>query len=151
LRFRSKNPIGRLYGRAVHVRPSTPADDDAVLRLWALARPDLDPASLAPLLAAERRRDPDLVVVAVDGAVIGTATGAFDGVRGWVRKLSVAPEHRRRAVAGALVADLERRFAGLGALQVSLLVQVPNTSARAFWADAGYVEDPTSVYATKRF
>lgn len=135
------------------VRPALAADDDAVLDLWRAARPDLDPATLPALLAAERRRDPELVLVAADGdgRVVGTVTGAFDGVRGWVRKMSVDAGARRAGVASALMAELERRFRELGALQVSLLVHAENLDGRDFWACLGYAEDDGTLYATKRF
>jgi hypothetical protein len=34
---------------------------------------------------------------------------------------------------------------------VSLLVHEPNTGGRTFWASRAYVEDPGSIYVTKRF
>jgi GNAT superfamily N-acetyltransferase len=138
----------------VLVRPArSPDDDEALLALWAIARPDLDPVALPALLEAERRRDAELILVAegTDGAVVGTVTGAYDGARGWARKLSVDPAQRRSGVARALIEELERRFVALGALQVSLLVHEPNAGARLFWAASGYTEDPETVYVTKRF
>ncbi len=65
-------------------------------------------------------RDEFALLARQDGAVIGFALGIcgqgfhfparLEGDRAWILALAVAPEHRRRGVGAALLAELEERF-----------------------------------------
>ena len=70
----------------VRVRGYRQADEEGVLALWGRAginRPWLD---LRAEIAAKRRRDRSLFVVAVEGAgVVGAVMGAYDGRRWSIR------------------------------------------------------------------
>ena len=136
------------------IRAATTDDDERLVELWAGERPDRPAAAVRRWLVDERRRDPDLLLVACDdetGAVVGTVTGAFDGERGWIRHLVVAPEARRRGVARRLVDHLEALLRERGAAQASLNVFHANEAGRAFWRSLGYEEVPEVVYARRRF
>ena len=137
----------------VLIRVAAADDDERLVALWAGERPDRPADAVRRWLVDERRRDPDLVLVAVrdDGGVVGTVTGAFDGERGWIRHLVVDPAARGGGVGRALVEELERRLRRLGAAQVSLNVFGANAGGRAFWRALGYEEVPEVVYARKRF
>ncbi|WP_433797599.1 GNAT family N-acetyltransferase [Actinoplanes sp. CA-252034] len=68
-------------------------------------------------LEAKLVRDPELFLVAEAGEQIeiaGVVLGTYDGRRGWIFRLGVHPDHRRRRVASRLVAELENRFQALG-------------------------------------
>jgi ribosomal protein S18 acetylase RimI-like enzyme len=92
-------------------------------------------------------KDPQLFLVAIiDDSVIGTVMGGFDGHRGWVYSLAVAPEHRRRGIATALVQELEAALAEAGCLKVNLQVRGSNSDVLGFYEHAGYcVEDRVSL------
>jgi RimJ/RimL family protein N-acetyltransferase len=98
----------------LRLRPVSPSDAEAVLALWRLAfpgyqdpgTPHRDPrASLARKLAAG---DGLFWVAEQGGRVIGTIMAGWDGHRGWLYSLAVAPDVRREGVARALVAHAER-------------------------------------------
>jgi ribosomal protein S18 acetylase RimI-like enzyme len=130
---------------AVQVRRGEDADVPAVLALWAAARsanastPDT-PESLERLLAT----DPGALLVAErDGAIVGALIAAWDGWRGGMYRLAVAPAHRRRGIALALVRAGEARLAERGAPRITALVAREDADAVALWAAAGYAHDPT--------
>ncbi len=80
------------------------------------------------------KHDPDLFLVAeVDGELVGTIIGGFDGRRGMVYHLAVARPHRRRGVAERLMQELERRLVAKGAIRAYLLVAADNHEARALY------------------
>jgi ribosomal protein S18 acetylase RimI-like enzyme len=122
----------------MRTRPLEPTDLDAALALWERTE------HLAPVSRDEvvdlSRHDQGLVLVAEtdDGTLVGAALGGFDGRRGWISRLAVAPEHRRTGVASALVADLEARLLARGCRQVNLMLMDGNAAGRRFWTDRGY-------------
>ncbi len=131
----------------MHIRPYQAEDESQVIALWggtvADAAPHNDPA-LA--IRMKMNKDPQLFLVAtIDDSVIGTVMGGFDGHRGWVYSLAVAPEHRRRGIATALVQELEAALAETGCLKVNLQVRGSNSDVLGFYEHAGYcVEDRVS-------
>ena len=134
----------------MEVRPAADADAPAVLALWESAGLVQDRAAQLPRLSGHRRADPDLVLVAVDGgSVVGTVTGAFDGVRGWVYRLAVDGDRRREGVATALASEVERRLIDRGATAICLLVHGANDGGLAFWRSTGYDLFPEVVYVKK--
>jgi len=117
------------------------ADHQAVHDLWRTAGPgvNLRPSDTAPEVEKKLDRDPDLFLVAeLRGDVVGVIMGAWDGRRGWLHHLAVAPSARRIGVAGALVAEVEERLRAKGCLKVNLLVFDGNDGALALYEQLGY-------------
>jgi len=116
------------------------SDYDAVTAVWAAAGREVVPRAE---LAAKLTRDPHLFLVAESGGeVVGVVMGTYDGRRGWILRLAVHPEHRRRGIARALVDDLESRFEALECPRVNLLVMPDNESGLRFWRALGYLPYP---------
>ena len=85
------------------------------------------------------RRDPDLFLVAEDSErIVGCVLGAWDGRRGWINHLAVAPSHQRKGVGASLIRELERRLAEKGATKVNAQVYKWNTKSLEFFKVAGY-------------
>src|SRR5262249_1929615 len=111
----SADPLGR-ERYAVEIRAFQETDHEKVVALWRVVFAAA-PAPNDPVLDIQRKRSvqPDLFLVALQGsAVIGTCMAGFDGHRGWVHLVAVAPEHRRRGVGSALMRRAEALLAGLG-------------------------------------
>ncbi len=84
------------------------------------------------------------------GRMVGSLLGTTDGRKGWINRLAVHPEWQRKGVALALLKEMERRFDERGVLVLCALIQEDNEPSKAFFAKAGYVEDPTVTYFSKR-
>ena len=121
---------------------ATPADVDAVLRLWSEV---IEHASIEDQVEDLHRllaRDAEALLVAEDeDGVVGTLVVGWDGWRGNLYRLAVAREGRRRGIAGSLVAEGERRLAAMGCRRVSALVIESEDVAQAFWAARGFEPD----------
>ena len=129
--------------RAILIREFRyPQDYDQAARLWQgmdkgvhFSRSDV-PAEIEKKLT----RDPDLFLVAeLDGELVGTVIGGFDGRRGMVYHLAVDASHRRRGIAEALMRELEKRLIAKGCIRSYLLVHAHNAEARALYKKHNWV------------
>lgn len=130
------------------IRPYSDSDEPAVVALWkevfGYAAPHNDPATVIRL---KRQVDDGLFFVACrDGQVIGTVMGGYDGHRGWVYSLAVAPQARRQNIATQLMRHVEGVLAQRGCLKVNLQVLASNAQVVAFYRKLGYaVEERVSM------
>jgi len=91
---------------------------------------------------AKRKQNDRLFFVAVEGAVIGTVMAGYDGHRGWIYAVAVAPSHRNRGIGSALMRHAEAALAALGCLKINLQVMPENQPVVAFYEKLGYVVEP---------
>jgi ribosomal protein S18 acetylase RimI-like enzyme len=125
----------------VHLRPGRPSETDAVLGLWREA--DAEPThtddveGLVTLLAA----DPDALIVAEEGGrLVGCVIAGWDGWRGSIYRLVVAPTHRRAGLGRHLLAAAEERLHALGGRRLQAIVVSTDGQATAFWRASGWEE-----------
>ena len=126
------------------VRAFADADEEAVVALWrrcGLTRPWNDPHKD---IARKRRVQPELFLVGeIDGAIVGSVMGGYEGHRGWVNYLAVDVEHRRSGLGRALMDEVETRLRALGCPKLNLQVRDDNRPALAFYARLGFQVDET--------
>ena len=127
----------------IALRPAVTDDIAAVLAFWAdaTAEPSStdDSAGLESLLA----HSPGALILAVDeGAIVGSVIAGWDGWRGTVYRLAVAPALRRQGIATRLVDEAERQLRAHGVRRMHLIVsRAGGAAAEDFWMSAGY--EPT--------
>src|SRR5438874_12894772 len=95
---------------------------EAVLKLW--RQGDATPSitdTVDELRRAIAKSPADVLVAEVDGRIVGSIIGTFDGWRGNIYRLAVHPGYRRRGVARALVAEVEKRLTTQGAKRITAL------------------------------
>ena len=127
----------------ITLRPAIADDIAGVLAFWtdATAEPSStdDAAGIEALLACSPGA---LLVAADDGAIVGSVIAGWDGWRGTLYRLAVAPTHRRRGIATQLVAEAERHLRTQGARRMHLIVSTAGGPAAVdFWKSARY--EPT--------
>lgn len=118
------------------------ADEAAVVALWEecrLTRPWNDPhKDIARKLAVQ----PELFLVGVtDGALMASLMAGYEGHRGWMNYLAVAPRFRGRGFGRSLVEHAERALLERGCPKVNLQVRATNLEAVAFYRRLGYAQD----------
>jgi ribosomal protein S18 acetylase RimI-like enzyme len=118
-----------------------PQDFPAVLELWENAGPGIhlrrsdEPEEIEKKL----QRDPDLFLVAeLEGHIVGSVLGGFDGRRGMMYHLAVEPACRNRGIAARLMEELERRLRAKGCIRYYLLVTTDNEDAIHFYEKRGW-------------
>src|SRR5262249_4848413 len=121
-------------------------DVGAVLELWrqADATPGVtDNADDLRRAVAETRAS--VLVAEAGGQIVGSVIGTFDGWRGNIYRLAVHPDYRRRGMARALVAEVEKRLTQQGAKRITALVEKDHPLAMSFWDAVGYRVDERIV------
>lgn len=121
------------------IRTAREDEADVVLACWAAA-------GAVPTVSDDRdgveqllRHDPAALLLAeADGAVVGTVVAAWDGWRGSIYRLAVAPGFRRRGLGTALVRAAEQRLAAAGARRSQAVVVETDERAMSFWSAAGW-------------
>jgi ribosomal protein S18 acetylase RimI-like enzyme len=134
----------------VNIRPFARADEAAVVALWEeceLTRPWNDPRKdIARKLAVQ----PELFLVgAIDDAVIASVMAGYEGHRGWVNYLAVAPRFRGRGYGRVLMQRVESLLLERGCPKLNVQVRNANADALAFYRRLGYLQDE-SVSLGKR-
>lgn len=133
---------------ALSIRSFEEGDRPALEQLWEAVFPD-DPPRNAPrtLIDNKLKVQPELLLVGhVEGTVVGAVIAGFDGVRGWIYHLAVAPEWRRRGFATQLVSAAEAGLRRLGCPKVNLQVRATNVTVVAFYRSVGYeIEERLSM------
>lgn len=126
--------------REAHVRLFQDDDEAGVVALWSSVFPDDPPWNDPRAVLTRLRRVPSAVVVvaATDERIVGTVIAGWDGHRGWIYHLAVAPELRRRGLGRQLMDEAEDRLRALGCPKINLQVRAENVAAVTFYERLGY-------------
>jgi ribosomal protein S18 acetylase RimI-like enzyme len=85
-----------------------------------------------------------------DGELLAVVLATHDGRKGWINRLTVLPEHRRRGYATRLVREAEDVLRAQGMQVISALIEPGNEASLAFFRRTGYVESEGMHYLSKR-
>lgn len=126
------------------IRPYAAPDEAAVIELWercGLTRPWNDPRKDIGRKLAVR---PDLFLVGeLGGVLIASVMAGYEGHRGWINYLAVAPAERRRGHARRLMDEVEVRLRASGCPKINLQIRTSNAAAIEFYRKLGYAVDDT--------
>lgn len=130
------------------IRPFEKRDAEAVVALWracGLTRPQNDPHKD---IARKLRVNPEWFLVAerAAGEIVGTVMAGYEGHRGWINYLGVAPALQRSGLGRRLMDEAEARLRAAGCPKINLQVRRDNQAAIAFYERIGFaVEGAVSM------
>ncbi len=116
-----------------------PEYESAVIELWekcGLTRPWNNPGRD---IERKMKVHPELFLVGlIDGRVVASAMGGYEGHRGWVYYLGVEPEQRRQGLGKRMMDAIEERLLQMGCPKINIQVRSGNTGALNFFGKIGY-------------
>jgi ribosomal protein S18 acetylase RimI-like enzyme len=136
----------------MRIRPMKAEDYDALIELWNAAGLPYKPRGRESREAIEAQiaATPDLLLGAWEGErLVGAVIGSTDGRKGWINRLAVHPDRRRRGYGKALVAATEAALRERGLRIIAVLVEEDNGESLEFFEALGYEVLPIR-YLTKR-
>jgi ribosomal protein S18 acetylase RimI-like enzyme len=125
--------------KQMQIKPYTFEYEQDVIELWekcGLTKPWNNPK-----LDIERKIsiNPELFLIGlIDGRVIASAMGGYEGHRGWVYYLAVAPEYQREGLGRQIMSALEARLLEKGCPKINLQVLADNSDVVKFFESSGY-------------
>lgn len=129
-------------------------DYEEILALWQRAGLSIRPfgrdapEAFARQMASGAQRV--LGLRGADGMLVAVTVLTHEPRKGWINRLAVDPEYRRRGLAQALIAAAGRWFAEDLGLEVwAALIEKHNQASLALFAAAGY-QSLDIVYVTRR-
>lgn len=129
------------------IRPYQDADEQSVVALWdacGLIVPQNDPVRD---IQRKLKVNPEWFLVGVDDThVIASCMVGYDGHRGWINYLAVAPSMQRMGLASRIMNEAERLLTAAGCPKINLQVRTTNGAVVAFYQSLGFkVDDVTSL------
>ena len=132
---------GRHPGCDFTIRRAVANDYATLVELWQRAGIKLEVSGRESeeAFCAQLRFFPHLYLVAeASGQIVGVVLGTHDHRKGWISRLAVDPDHRRKGIATALVTACERAIRGDGIQVVSALVEEDNAASAALFERLGF-------------
>lgn len=124
------------------IRPYQESDADAVVSLWN------DCGLIAPQNNAIRdierklKVNPEWFLVGeIDGTIIASCMAGYEGHRGWINYLAVAPSEQRKGHAAMIMGTLEELLAAAGCPKINLQVRTTNEKVIEFYRSIGFTID----------
>lgn len=139
--FRNSNEVHTM-NQDLKIRPFQPGDEAAVIDLWQrcnLLRPWNDPhKDIQRKLSIQ----PELFLVGLyEQQLVATIMAGYEGHRGWINYLAVAPEQQQRGIGRVMMDAAETRLHTLGCPKINLMVRSSNAAVLAFYEQLGYKQD----------
>ena len=132
---------------ALQIRPYRSDDEAAVVELWVackLVGPQNNPHKD---IARKLRVNPEWFLVGeLDNKIVTTCMVGYEGHRGWINYLAVAPGCQRRGFAQQIMEEAERLLRQVGCPKINLQVRTANAQVIEFYKSIGFkVDDVVSM------
>ena len=139
----------RILGRAktvLKIRQLTIDDKDAVIQLWHdcnLVVPWNDPEK--DIQRKLKVGTEYFLVGEYEATLVASVMGGYDGHRGYVNYLAVAPMFRNRGFAHVMMAEIETQLEAAGCPKINLMVRNTNVDVIEFYQSLDYKLDQSVI------
>ena len=131
----------------MNIRKFRDSDKTAIISLWQNVFPDDPPHNEPSRVINMKLAVDDLIIIAESGGeLIGACMAGYDGHRGWLYAVAVAPSQRRKGIGEKLVKFAMQTLKQLGCIKVNLQIRSTNIEVAAFYKSLGFsAEDRLSM------
>lgn len=131
----------------LEIRSYRESDQEAMVELWracGLVMPWNDPVKD---IHRKLRIQREMFLVGLLGArLVAAVMAGYEGRRGWINYLAVAPDCRRSGFGRRIMEEAEARLRSLGCPKINLQVRSSNADVIEFYRRIGYsVDDVVSM------
>jgi len=126
----------------MEIREYREKDANAVIALWiqcGLVVPRNNPQKD---IERKLKVDRDLFLVGIlEGKIIASVMGGYEGHRGWINYLAVDPACRRQGYGRRIMQEIEKRIRARNCPKINLQVRATNQGVIQFYRSLGYADD----------
>ena len=90
------------------------------------------------------------LIAELNGKIIGTSFGTHDGRKGWINRVAVKKDFRKKGVARLLVEGTEKQLFQKGIEIIACLIEDWNDTSMEAFKKMGYVKHEDIIYFSKR-
>ncbi|MVT13698.1 MAG: GNAT family N-acetyltransferase [Euryarchaeota archaeon] len=128
-------------------------DYDDVVALWVRAGLKFKPKGRdsKDFILKQMEKNPQMFLGAYDnGKLVGVVLLTDDGRKGWINRLAVDPDYRRKGIAKSLIDKSEEIFRERGIHLFAALIEDWNIPSQELFHSKGYNKHNDIFYFTKR-
>ena len=134
-------------------RRLTIEDHAAILALWQRAGlHSIRPEGRDSRSEFERKLAGGQIAIGLEegGRLIGVVLATHDTRKGWINRLAIDPQYRRRGYGEQLVRAAEDALREAGMRLIAALIEEGNTASLTLFEKMGYAAHPHITYVSKR-
>lgn len=121
------------------IKVMTLEDYEDVLKLWKSCNIPLNQSDEKEQIEIFLKRNPDTSLVGVlNGKIIASVLGGYDGRRGIVHHLAVDAKHQQNGFGTMILRHLEKIFENMGVIKINFWVKKDNLKVLSFYEKLGY-------------
>ncbi len=128
-----------MTGTLMTIRQYLPEDETEIIELWqkctltrAWNNPEQD-------IKRKLKVNPELFLVGLlNGKLVATAMGGYEGHRGWIYYLAVSPDHQRKGLGRQIMEAIEKKLLDMGCPKINIQIRANNNDVVEFYEHIGY-------------
>lgn len=139
--------------RNINFEKMQPEEYDELIQLWEEADLDFKPAGRDKKENIEKQLQQDnfdIILAKKESCIIGSVIVTHNTRKGWINRLTVLPEFRRKGIAIQLIKQAENWLEQAGIGIFACLVEGWNKKSRQLFEKVGYKDFEGIEYYTKR-
>jgi ribosomal protein S18 acetylase RimI-like enzyme len=137
----------------MEIRRLTINDYEEMVKLWIKTKLPFKPKGRdsRKAITAQMKANPEFFLGSFeDNRLIGTVIISCDLRKGWINRLAIDPDFRRRGIAKALIAESEKVLRRHDIRIFCVLIEDYNTISKKLFKECDYVEGHDIIYFSKR-
>jgi len=142
-----------MKAQRLFIRQFSQKDYDVIIDLWRNANLPARPRgrdSFEKINEQIENGTSVILVAELNGKIVGIVLGTHDGRKGWINRLAVDTEFRRKNIAKRLVSEVENWFEKNGLDVFTCVIEGENTISMELFKKLGYEEWDVRYFSKRK-